>query len=34
VRAHLLKEQFQQFWDYASPTWASKFLDPDFDTAR
>ena len=27
VRAYLLKEQFQQFWDYASPTWAGKFLD-------
>ncbi len=25
--AYLLKEQFQQFWDYASPTWAGKFLD-------
>ena len=22
-----LKEQFQQFWDYNSPTWAGKFLD-------
>jgi transposase len=27
VRAYLLKEQFQQFWDYHSPTWAGKFLD-------
>ena len=27
VRAYLLKEQFQQFWDYDSPTWAGKFLD-------
>jgi transposase len=27
VRAYLLKEQFQQFWDYTSPTWAGKFLD-------
>jgi transposase len=27
VRAYLLKEQFQQFWDYNSPTWAGKFLD-------
>ena len=27
VRAYLLKEQFQQFWDYESPTWAGKFLD-------
>jgi transposase len=27
VRAYLLKEDFQQFWEYNSPTWASKFLD-------
>jgi len=27
VRAYLLKEEFQQFWDYDSPTWASKFID-------
>jgi len=27
VRAYLLKEQFQQFWDYDSPTWAGKFQD-------
>ncbi len=27
VRAYLLKEEFQQFWDYASPTWAGKFID-------
>ena len=27
VRAYLLKEQFQQFWEYDSPTWAGKFLD-------
>ena len=27
VRAYLLKEEFQQFWDYDSPTWAGKFLD-------
>lgn len=27
VRAYLLKEQFQQFWNYNSPTWAGKFLD-------
>ena len=26
VRAYLLKEDFQQFWDYVSPTWAGKFL--------
>jgi transposase len=27
VRAYLLKEDFQQLWDYNSPTWAAKFLD-------
>jgi transposase len=27
VRAYLLKEQFQQFWEYDTPTWAGKFLD-------
>jgi transposase len=27
VRAYLLKEDFQQFWDYNSPTWAGMFLD-------
>jgi len=27
VRAYLLKEDFQQFWDYNSPTWAANFLD-------
>ena len=27
VRAYLLKEDFQQFWNYNSPTWAGKFLD-------
>jgi transposase len=27
VRAYLLKEEFQQFWEYDSPTWAGKFLD-------
>jgi transposase len=27
VRAYLLKETFQQFWEYESPTWAGKFLD-------
>jgi transposase len=26
-RAYLLKESFQGFWDYLSPTWAGKFLD-------
>jgi len=27
VRAWLLKEEFQQLWDYISPDWAGKFLD-------
>jgi transposase len=27
VRAYLLKESFQQLWEYNSPTWAAKFLD-------
>ena len=27
VRAHLLREDFQQFWEYVSPGWAGKFLD-------
>ena len=27
VRAYLLKEDFQQLWEYDSPTWAAKFLD-------
>jgi transposase len=27
VRAYLLKEAFQDFWEYTSPTWAAKFLD-------
>jgi transposase len=27
VRAYLLKEYFQLFWNYDSPTWAGKFLD-------
>jgi len=27
VRAYLLKEAFQQLWDYNSPTWAGKFLE-------
>jgi len=26
VRAYLLKEDFQGFWQYVSPTWAGKFL--------
>jgi transposase len=27
VRAYLLKEDFQQFWEYTSPAWAGKFLN-------
>jgi transposase len=27
VRAYLLKEDFQQFWQHNSPAWAAKFLD-------
>jgi transposase len=27
VRAYLLKEDFQRFWEYVSPTWAGHFLD-------
>lgn len=27
VRAHLLREDFQQLWEYMSPAWAGKFLD-------
>ena len=27
VRAYLLREEFQEFWTYASPAWAGKFLD-------
>jgi transposase len=27
VRCYLLKEQFQLFWEYASPHWAGVFLD-------
>ena len=27
VRAYLLKEDFQQLWQYKSPAWAKKFMD-------
>ena len=27
VRAYLLKEAFQQLWEYNSPAWAGRFLD-------
>lgn len=27
VRAYLMREDFQRFWEYESPAWAGKFLD-------
>ena len=27
IRAYLLKEDFQQLWEYVSPAWAGKFID-------
>ena len=27
VRSHLLREDFQRFWEYRSPGWAVKFLE-------
>ncbi len=27
IRAYLLKEEFQMFWEYVSPAWAEKFMD-------
>jgi transposase len=27
VRSHVMKEDFQRFWDYVYPAWAGKFLD-------
>jgi transposase len=27
IRAYLLREDFQNFWQYKSPAWAGKFLD-------
>lgn len=27
IRSYLLKEDFQFFWDYQSPSWAGRFLD-------
>jgi transposase len=27
VRSQLMREDFQRFWQYTSPTWAGKFLD-------
>jgi transposase len=27
IRAYLLKESFQHFWNYSSPYWAGRFLD-------
>lgn len=34
VRAYILREDFNQFWDYVSPTWAGKFLDEWCHQAR
>jgi len=34
VKAYLMKEQFQHFWEYKSPTWAGKFLDTWCDKAK
>ena len=33
VKAYLLREQFQEFWEYRSPGWAGKFLDQWCHTA-
>jgi transposase len=33
ARAYLLKEDFNHFWSYVSPTWAGKFLDRWCDMA-
>ena len=33
VRAYLLKEDLQGFWDYVSPHWAGKFMDRWCDRA-
>jgi transposase len=27
VRSHLMREDFQRFWEYVSPGWAGRFLD-------
>jgi transposase len=27
IRSHLMKEDFQQFWEYSAAGWAGKFLD-------
>jgi hypothetical protein len=27
IRSHLMKEDFQRFWEYHSPHWAGRFLD-------
>jgi transposase len=27
VRSHMMKEDFQRFWEYVYPAWAGKFLD-------
>ena len=27
VRAYLMREDFQRFWEYVSPSWAGRFMD-------
>jgi transposase len=27
IRSHLMKEDFQRFWEYSRPAWAGRFLD-------
>jgi len=34
LKAYLLKEEFQRFWSYKSPTWAGKFLDNWCESAK
>jgi transposase len=34
VKSHLMKEDFQQFWNYTYPAWAGKFLDAWCTRAR
>ena len=33
VKAYLMREDFQRFWDYESATWAGKFLGPVVSTS-
>ena len=34
VEAYVLKEEFEKFWEYKSPTWAGKFLDQWCEMAK